>query len=131
MINKYFDGKIPATQSEPTEFDAALQEFAKETIEKYEASMEKMQFSVVLSDLWAFVSRTNKYIDETQPWVLAKDEALQGQLAAVMTNLAESLRQIATLLQPFMTNSPKEMMKQLGLTEEYLEWDKLGNIPRD
>ena len=78
MINKYFDGKIPAKQSEPTEFDAALQEFAKETVEKYEASMEKMQFSVVLGDLWALVSRTNKYIDETQPWVLAKDEALQG-----------------------------------------------------
>ena len=74
-----------------------LQEFAKETIEKYEANMEKMQFSVVLGDLWALVSRTNKYIDETQPWVLAKDEATKGQLASVMTHLAESLRQIATL----------------------------------
>lgn len=128
MINKYFDGKLPVNQSEPTEYDEALYQFASETVEKYETNMERMQFSVVLGDLWALVSRTNKYIDETQPWVLAKDEALKGQLAMVMTNLAESLRQIAILIQPFMTNSPKEIIGQLGLTEDELKWDLLGSF---
>ena len=128
MINKYFDGKIPVSQSESTEFDATLEDFAKEAIEKYEANMEEMQFSLVLGDLWALVSRTNKYIDETQPWVLAKDEATKGQLASVMTHLAESLRQIATLAQPFMTNSPKQISEQLGFIEEYLQWDHLGSF---
>ncbi|WP_277586842.1 methionine--tRNA ligase [Psychrobacillus antarcticus] len=133
MINKYFDGKIPVSQSVSTEYDATLQHFAKETIEKYEANMENMQFSLVLGDLWALVSRTNKYIDETQPWVLAKDEATKGQLASVMTHLGESLRQIATLAQPFMTNSPKQIAEQLGFTEDYLQWDHLGsfNIIKD
>ncbi|SDO28684.1 methionyl-tRNA synthetase [Psychrobacillus sp. OK028] len=128
MINKYFDGKIPVSQSKATEFDATLEDFAIETIEKYEANMEKMQFSLVLGDLWALVSRTNKYIDETQPWVLAKDEATKGQLASVMTHLAESLRQIATLAQPFMTNSPKQIAEQLGFTEDYLQWNHLGSF---
>ena len=128
MVNKYFDGKIPVNQSESTEFDATLQDFTKETIEKYEANMEKMQFSLVLGDLWALVSRTNKYIDETQPWVLAKDETSKGQLASVMTHLTESLRQIATLAQPFMTNSPKQIAEQLGFTEDYLQWEYLGSF---
>ncbi|MER2261665.1 MAG: methionine--tRNA ligase [Psychrobacillus sp.] len=129
MINKYFDGKIPVNQGvEATEFDAHLHQFAKEAIEKYEVNMEKMQFSLVLGDLWSLVSRTNKYIDETQPWVLAKDEERKGQLASVMINLAESLRQIATLIQPFMPNSPGEIIAQLGLTEEQLQWEKLGNF---
>jgi len=128
MINKYFDGKIPVNLKESTEFDATLENFAKETVDKYQANMENMQFSLVLGDLWALVSRTNKYIDETQPWVLAKDEATQGQLASVMTHLAESLRQIATLAQPFMTNSPKQIAEQLGFTEDYLQWDYLGSF---
>jgi methionyl-tRNA synthetase len=128
MINKYFDGKLPVNQAEETEFDQVLQNFAKETIEKYETNMENMQFSIVLGDIWGLVSRTNKYIDETQPWVLAKDESTKGKLASVMTNLAESLRQIATLIQPFMTNSPKQIIDQLGLTSEVLQWDSLGSF---
>ncbi|MFF3103546.1 methionine--tRNA ligase [Viridibacillus arvi] len=132
MMNKYFDGHIPTEGLEPTEFDAALIAQATDTKVKYEENMEKMQFSVVLSDIWALVSRTNKYIDETAPWVLAKDEALKGQLATVMANLAESLRQIAVMIQPFMTIAPKQIMEQLGLDEELLAWDTLdtfGAIP--
>ncbi len=126
MMNKYFDGIIPTEGLEPTEFDVALFAQAKETQAKYEADMEKMQFSVVLADVWALVSRTNKYIDETQPWVLAKDEGRIGQLATVMHNLAESLRRVAIMIQPFMTNSPKEIVRQLGLSEELLAWDTLN-----
>ncbi|WP_102693394.1 methionine--tRNA ligase [Rummeliibacillus pycnus] len=126
MMNKYFDGIVPTEGLEPTEFDAALSAQAKETQAKYEADMEKMQFSVVLADVWALVSRTNKYIDETQPWVLAKDESLKAQLATVMYNLAENLRRVAVMIQPFMTHAPKEIVHQLGLSEDLLAWDSLN-----
>ncbi len=103
MINKYFDGVIPTEGLEPTEYDQLLREFTANAMEKYEASMEKMQFSVVFRNFGHIISRTNKYIDETSPWVLAKDEADKGKLASVMSHLVASLRQIAVLLQPFMT----------------------------
>lgn len=125
MMNKYFDGVIPTEGLVATEFDAALQAQADETITRYEKNMDKMQFSLVLADVWALVSRTNKYIDETSPWVLAKDEALTPQLGTVMYNLAENLRRVAVLLQPFMTKSPIEIIRQLGLTEEALTWESL------
>lgn len=131
MINKYFDGVIPSTDIEETQFDATLIDFAKQVRIKYEESMEKMQFSVVLSEVWSLVSRTNKYIDETQPWVLAKDEADSKKLGAVMQNLAESLRHIAVMLQPFMTSAPKKIAEQLGLNDELLSWESIstfGNV---
>jgi methionyl-tRNA synthetase len=128
MINKYFDGTIPTKGLEPTEFDSVLRDFTANAIEKYEASMEKMQFSVVLSELWTIISRTNKYIDETSPWVLAKEEADKGKLASVMAHLAASLRQIAVLLQPFMTKAPIQIIEQLGLDETMLSWETLGDF---
>lgn len=131
MMNKYFDGVIPTENLQATEFDVALKAHAEDVKAKYEESMEKMQFSVVLAELWSLVSRTNKYIDETSPWVLAKDEADQPKLAAVMANLAESLRHIAVMLQPFMTTAPKQIAEQLGLGEELLTWDSIstfGNV---
>lgn len=125
MINKYFDGVIPTKNLLPTEFDKALKEQAETVRIKYEESMEKMQFSVVLADLWTLVSRTNKYIDETQPWVLAKEETDKPKLGAVMRNLAESLHQIAVMLQPFMTSTPKRIIEQLGLDDRFLAWDTI------
>lgn len=125
MINKYFDGIIPTENLIPTEFDPALKEQAESVRIKYEESMEKMQFSVVLADLWTLVSRTNKYIDETQPWVLAKEETDKPKLGAVMRNLAESLHQIAVMLQPFMTSTPKRITEQLGLDDRFLAWDTI------
>jgi methionyl-tRNA synthetase len=94
--------------------------------------MEKMQFSIVLSEVWALISRTNKYIDETQPWVLAKDESLKVELASAMAHLAESLRMAAVMLQPFLPNAPKQIIEQLGLSEDALAWETLehfGFIP--
>jgi len=125
MMNKYFDGIIPTENLVETEFDAALQIHAKETRLVYERNMEKMQFGVVLSDVWSLVSRTNKYIDETQPWVLAKDSENQGKLASVMYHLTESLRQIAVMLQPFMTSTPKQIVEQLGLNASHLSWETI------
>ncbi len=125
MMNKYFGGVIPTEGLENTDFDAALEATAKESLTKFENNMEKMQFSVALADIWTLVSRTNKYIDETEPWVLAKDEALKPKLGTVMYNLAENLRRVAVMIQPFMTKSPKEILRQLGLSEELLAWDTL------
>ncbi len=131
MMNKYFDGVIPTENLQATEFDATLKAHAENVRVKYEESMEKMQFSIVLGELWSLISRTNKYIDETAPWVLAKDEADKPKLAAVMNYLAESLRQIAVMIQPFMTNAPKQIFEQLGLDKELLAWDTIetfGNV---
>lgn len=128
MINQYFDGAVPTDGFEATEFDDSMRKTITETIQKYEGSMEEMQFSAVLGNLWALVSRTNKYIDETTPWVLAKNEETRGKLASVMANLVNSLRHIAVLLQPFMTESPKKIVDQLGLDETALAWETLGNF---
>lgn len=86
--------------------------------------MENMEFSVALSSIWQLVSRTNKYIDETQPWVLAKDEDDREKLASVMAHLAEVLRQTGIMLMPFLTVAPSKMFAQLGLTDEaHTSWE--------
>lgn len=129
MINKYFDGVIPAYVGQVTEFDQTLEDFIKETIEKVENNFEEMQFSTVLSDIWTLVARTNKYIDETAPWVLAKDEANKEKLASVMTHLAESLRQIAIMIEPFMPRTTPQIFEQLGITNsEAKVWESLAQF---
>ena len=126
MINKYFTGIIPSS-GEPTDFDAILEQFAVETVKKVETGFENMQFSILLSDIWSFVSRTNKYIDETAPWVLAKDASGEGKLASVMRHLAESLRQIAILIQPIMPQTTPRIFEQLGLDADAAGgWETLG-----
>ena len=129
MINKYFDGKIPAYEGSEREFDQQLLQANIETVEKYEEAMENMQFSVALSTLWQLVSRTNKYIDETQPWALAKDEDKVDELASVMTHLAESLRRVAIMLKPFLTESPKKIFEQLNCDQESMQtWESLESF---
>ncbi|MDO3662557.1 methionine--tRNA ligase [Bacillus sp. C28GYM-DRY-1] len=126
MINKYFDGQIGSYKGAVTEFDQTLTSVAEETVKTYEKAMENMEFSVALSTLWQLISRTNKYIDETAPWVLAKDPAKKEELHSVMYHLAESLRISAVLLQPFLTKTPEKMFEQLGITDEALKaWDSI------
>lgn len=125
MVTKYFDGEIPAYTGNVTPFDATLSDLAKETVTKVEASMEHMEFSVVLSNIWQLISRANKYIDETQPWVLAKDESKTDELGSVMVHLVGVLRHVAIMLQPFMTRSPKEIFAQLGLSGQAMDWAAL------
>ncbi|MBP3907850.1 MAG: methionine--tRNA ligase [Turicibacter sp.] len=126
MINKYFGGEIPAYAGQVTEFDQTLEDFIKTTVEKVEKNFEDMQFSIVLADIWALVARTNKYIDETAPWVLAKDEANKEKLASVMNHLAESLRQIAIMIEPFMPHTTPQIFAQLGIEGEASKvWDSL------
>ncbi|MCG8398618.1 methionine--tRNA ligase [Bacillus atrophaeus] len=126
MINKYFDGNLGSYEGTITEFDQTLSSVAEETVKSYERAMENMEFSVALSTLWQLISRTNKYIDETAPWVLAKDPAKEKELQSVMYHLAESLRISAVLLQPFLTKTPKKIFAQLGITDETLKaWDSI------
>lgn len=133
MVDKYFDGVIPTYQGSAGQFEQQLLEVNKETVSKYEEAMEKMEFSVALTSIWQLVSKTNKYIDETQPWALAKDEAKLAELGNVMAHLAESLRRIAILLQPFLTKAPKDIFAQLNVnTDELTSWESLtefGLIP--
>lgn len=124
MVDKYFEGKAPAFVSNGTEFDASLEEAGHTTVEKVEQAMENLQFSVALTAISQFVSRTNKYIDETQPWALARDEAKRDELASVMSHLIESLRISSILLQPFLTRAPHKIWAQLGIQEgELTAWD--------
>ncbi|MFF2482028.1 methionine--tRNA ligase [Paenibacillus sp. NPDC058071] len=133
MIDKYFEGSIPGYAGRVTPFDEALQSLAEQTAQQVEAAMENMEFSVALAAIWQFVSRTNKYIDETQPWTLAKDEAKRDELASVMHHLAESLRLASIWLQPFLTHAPRQLWKQLGIEEgELTAWEsskQFGLLP--
>jgi len=117
MINKYFQGQVPKYVANATEFDQTLVQLVESTRTKVEDALDKMEFSIALTAIWQLISRTNKYIDETQPWVLAKDEANQDKLGSVLYHLIETLRHISVLTQPFMTQTPKKMWQQLGLTE--------------
>ena len=126
MIQKYFDGEIGSYEGNVTEFDSELSTVAGETVKAYEKAMENMEFSVALSTLWQLISRTNKYIDETAPWVLAKDQEKEKELRSVMYHLAESLRISAVLLQPFLTQTPEKMFAQLGVEDQSLKaWDSI------
>lgn len=122
MVDKYFGGTIPA-EREAGDFDADLKALAAETVKNAEASLDKLNFSIALADIWKFVSRTNKYIDETAPWALAKDESKKARLAEVMYNLCESIRIISVLIAPFMPNTTPEIRKQLGVAQDF-EWNE-------
>ncbi|OPA81314.1 methionine--tRNA ligase [Paenibacillus selenitireducens] len=133
MVDKYFDGEVPQYTGDVTAFDGVLKETALQTVQKAEEAMDNMEFSVALTAIGAFISRTNKYIDETQPWALAKDEANRPELASVMVHLVEALRISSVLLQPFLTQAPLKIWAQLGLAVgELTTWDSthtFGLIP--
>ncbi len=132
MIDKYFAGVIPAERA-GGEFDNELSALLSELPAKVEDLMDRLQFSTALTEVWKAISRTNKYIDETMPWVLAKSEENRPRLAAVMYHLAESLRIVSILLQPFMPETPEKIWQQLGIAGSgALEWEstkKWGSYP--
>ncbi|QSQ08553.1 Methionine--tRNA ligase [Koleobacter methoxysyntrophicus] len=131
MIEKYFGGCIPAPQEEG-DYDRDLINMAVETPLRVEELMNKLQFSNALSEIWRLIGRTNKYIDETMPWVIAKDENSKDRLGTVLYNLAEAIRIISVLISPFMPNTPRKIWSQLGIKDENLgTWEsvlKWGNL---
>lgn len=135
MINKYEGGVIPTFQSGVNDVDVDLETTAATTIKNYEDLMNNLHFADALAEIWKLVARTNKYIDETTPWILARndDDESKQKLASVMNHLAESLRVIAIFIQPMMTQSPAKIFAQLGLDVNQLELQglKFGEIPAD
>lgn len=130
MINKYFGGQVPTYVENITDFDADLATVVAENIASYHKYMEAVDYPRTLEAVWNIISRTNKYIDETAPWVLAKDEADRDQLAAVMSHLAASLRVVAHLIKPFMLTTSDAILSQLGLAEATsLEHLDLAGLP--
>ena len=132
MINKYFGGKVPAYVENVTDFDADLAKVVAENIEEFHKQMNAVDFPRALDAVWNIISRTNKYIDETAPCVLAKEDGDKEHLAAVMAHLAASLRVVAHLIQPFMMTTSNAIMEQLGLSGTFdLENLELSGLPEN
>ncbi|EFU78377.1 methionine--tRNA ligase [Lactobacillus iners] len=115
MINQYQDGWVDPVSTTEDEYGKQLKELANHTINLYHEQMDALHFSKALDTIWGLISRANKYIDETTPWVLNK-EGKVDELKCVMSNLAEGLRLIALLIRPIMTQSPVHIFEQLGLS---------------
>lgn len=129
MIDRYFAGEISEFVLGETKEDKEIEEMMINVVREVESSMDDMQFSVALSAIWKLISRTNKYIDETAPWVLAKDESKVDRLGNVMAHLAESLRITGILLKPFLTEAPGEIFEQLGIEDAGItEWESLYDL---
>ncbi|SJZ96710.1 methionyl-tRNA synthetase [Pilibacter termitis] len=118
MINKYVDGVTPVMKGDITAFDADLKNTSNQAIQGFHKAMETIEFHVALENVWTIIRRANKYIDETMPWALVKEEEKRGELESVLAHLAESLRVVAALLQPILTRTPNEILSQLGLENE-------------
>ncbi len=127
MINKYFDGIIPPSDAS-TEFDADLIKTCEDAKNKAESLMNELRVADALAEVIGIANRANKYIDETMPWALAKDEDKKDVLAKVMYNLSEAIRFIASLISPFMPETGEKIAKQMSF--ENLEFDSLvfGNL---
>ncbi len=122
MIQKYFSGKLPEEKL-AGDHDDDLISVVTSTPRKVEELLDQLQFSTALSEIWKAVSRTNKYIDETMPWILAKDEDKKPRLAQVLYNLVESIRIISILIQPFMPETPHKIWEQTGICENCRSWE--------
>lgn len=135
MVNKYFNGVLPKYKGKLHPLDEEMEQMALDTKDKFYSSMENMQFSVALAEVWKLISRTNKYIDETTPWVLAKDENEREMLENVMIHLVENIRFAAVLLRPFLTHAPYEIFRQLNLEKGKLDTfesiEQYGAIDQD
>ena len=133
MVNKYFDGQVPEYNGKPNEVDEELEKTCIEQIEKFETLFENFEIANSIQEIWNLISRTNKYIDETMPWQLAKEEDVE-KLKSVMYHLIENLRKIAILIKPFMDETSENILRQIGIIDESLktwgslkEYDKIKN----
>ena len=133
MITKKKKKKIPNLTDETEKVDDELSELAKDTIVTYNQKLNELSINVALETIWQFIRRTNRYIDQTKPWILGKDESKKSRLSNIMVNLAESIRLITIMIYPFMPVKAKEIWKQLGIKtdldkiniQEDLLWGKL------
>lgn len=125
MVNKYFEGDVPQYNGTPNEVDKDLEKFTIEQIEKFQQKMDEYEIANALQEIWTLISRTNKYIDETMPWALAKTEETE-KLKSVMYHLIENLRKIAILIKAFMNETSENIFKQIGIKDKSLKnWKSL------
>ena len=125
MINKYFDSKITKPSKSHFQFDQLLKDKITDTVNLYKEDMDELKISSAIQNLWSLISRTNKYIDETKPWILAKDENAQEELMSVLYNLVESLRHIGIMLKPILLEASEGLFEQLNISKELQTWDSL------
>lgn len=133
MAEKYFGGTLPADR-EAGDFDAELIAEAEELRAKVDEFMDKTQINNALAEIFKVVSRANKYIDETAPWVLGKDESKKARLATVLYNLLETIRIVSTLLSNFMPTTMPKVWEQIGAAESDITYEnagKFGVLPAD
>ncbi len=133
MVSKYFGGTLPS-EREAGEFDDELIKEATELTAKVDDFMDKTQLNNALAEIFKLVSRANKYIDETAPWVLGKDETKKARLASVLYNLLETIRIISTLLASFMPTTMPKVWQQIGAKESDVTYEnskKFGVLPQD
>ncbi len=127
MVQKYFGGTIPQEQK-TADPDHELESMGNALRSKCDAAIDSYQFSKALESIWQFIARTNKYIDETAPWALGKDETQKARLAAVMDHLCEALRIVSILIFPFMPNTTPKMQAQLGLSAKDCTYERAGSF---
>ncbi|MGO5073682.1 methionine--tRNA ligase [Clostridium sporogenes] len=125
MIEKYFDGEIPGGNCKE-DIDEDLIKLALETPTKVEENMEKLRIPEALEEIWTFIGRANKYIDETTPWILAKDESKKERLGTVLYNLVESLRIISVCISAFIPETSIKINEQINT--DILNWDSLSEF---
>ncbi len=133
MVEKYFGGTL-IKEREADSVDDELVAMIKGTRERYQKQMDAFQLHLALEEVFKLIQRANKYIDETAPWVLAKDEAKKPRLASVMYNLLEALRVALIMLTPFMPDSCVKAFAQIGACDCCTTWDKAGEygvLPAD
>jgi methionyl-tRNA synthetase len=126
MVIKYFDGVIP-TPSNPQEIDRNLQDLSAKVLQQLSKQMDDLAFHRALSSIWEIVNATNKYIDETAPWSLAKEDKDRPRLATVLYYALESLRLMALLLAAFIPSTSEKMWSQLGIEENFGEQNLIKN----
>ena len=125
MCNKYFEGQVPQYNGTPNEVDKEFEEFTNKQIQKIEEKYDRYEINLALQEIWVLISRTNKYIDETTPWVLAKEENKE-KLQSCIYHLIETLRKIGIILKPVMSDTSENILRQLGITKnEEKEWETI------
>jgi len=133
MITQYFSKVIPQASAKKNKYDEELKKLALKTIERYRTQMNNLSLNTALENIWQFIRRTNKYIDQTEPWILGRDNSQKERLSTILYNLAESIRLSIILIYPFMPVKAKEIWEQLGLEsdlekvrlDEDTSWGKL------
>lgn len=125
MIGKYFNGVIPPYHGQLNELDKAFEEDGKLAIRKYENDNDNLKVTEAYIDVFGYISKANKYIENVQPWVLAKDESRKDELENTMNHLANTLRQAAILLSPVLLDAPKKLFQQLGIKEDLQTYESV------